>query len=47
MKWITASPCGCLDVVDDGIILPTYVFATETDDTVLLGGEEDDTILAP
>lgn len=47
MKWLTVSPCGCIDVVDDGQITPVYVFVSEADDTVLLGGEVDDTILAP
>lgn len=47
MKWITVSPCGCIGVVDDGQVLPVYVFASEADDTVLLGGEEDDTVLGP
>lgn len=47
MKWLTVSPCGCIDVLDDGQVTPVLVFATEADDTLLIGGEVDGTILAP
>lgn len=48
MKWIASTPCGCLTVIDDGDIVVQYVFATETDDTVLLASEvDDDVLLAP